>query len=538
MNGILARVSVLATFLFTQAAAADGLPLPKVPRTEDSVVLRGVVVNSVDGTPVRSALVQLLEAKPRAVLTGGDGAFLFEGLAAGDAVLVVRKPGYFSAQEYYPESVGEQRVHLAANLPPVELKLYPEAVVYGRVTNENGRPLEGFTVQLLHAGVKRATTRRGNQPSAVTNENGEYRLAELRAGTYLVSVTQKLDAAGPLSLFQAIRLSHGYPNYFYPSVTDLSLATPVRLTPGKQVQADMRLTSQPLYRISGNVQGEGGDAPTVVVIVGRHDVRPVAANSVMPGFTNFVLEGVPAGSYLVGAMQPSQAGEKTAISEVEVVQDVDGVSLVLSEKMRIPVRFQYQATPDSGHPTQDTGDSVSFLRTDLPVDDELFAANVAAGPSSPEGEISLEPGTYRAKANVQPGRCVASVKSGGTDILNEDLVVKAGALVDPIDVVVRDDCGRIQGMVLNDGKPTMGRVLLIEEDAPQRGFSTPANSDGAFQLQGLLPGKYLAIAVDGADDLDPEDPENVAKVKSRATMVEVQPSGAANLTLELKSLEP
>jgi hypothetical protein len=48
----------------------------------------------------------------------------------------------------------------------------------------------------------------------------------------------------------------------------------------------------------------------------------------------------------------------------------------------------------------------------------------------------------------------------------------------------------------------------------------------------------LAIAVDGADDLDLEDQENVAKVKSWATVVEVQPSGAASLTLELKSLEP
>lgn len=153
---MLLRVLLLAALAFPLLAATDALPpLP----TEDSIALRGTVVSSVDGTPIRGALVQLLGANTRAVLTGGNGAFAFEGLIAGDGLVVVRKPGYFSAQEYFPESVGELRVHLSPNMKELELKLYPEAVIYGRVTNENGRPLEGLSVQLFHAGMQSSASR-------------------------------------------------------------------------------------------------------------------------------------------------------------------------------------------------------------------------------------------------------------------------------------------------------------------------------------------------------------------------------------------
>ena len=543
LMGKFARMSFVTAALVFLFAAAGRFSLSAAPPPEENIVLRGTVVSSVDGAPIRTALVQVLGEMPRAMLTGADGSFQFEGMGAGDAVIVARKPGYFSAQEYYPESVGEQRVHLTPNLQPLEMKLYPEAVIYGRVTNENGRALEGFTVELTRTGAKHSTGMRGNLPSAITNENGEFRLAELHAGSYLVNVSQKMDADGPIALFQASKLRTGYPTYFYPSVTDPSLATPVRLTPGKQVQADMRLTSQPLYRLSGSVLGATSGGPLVVVVVGRHDVRPVAATTILPGLTSFVLEGVPAGSYFVGAVEPPEAGvggTKTGISEVEVAQNVDSVSIVLSEDRKIPVRFRYQFAQAAGNPALDSGGLVSFLRTDLPVDNELFAATLTARPDSPEEgyEVSLQPGTYHARVRVEPNRCVVSVKSGTSDVLNGDLIVTAGGSVEPIEVVLRDDCARVQGTVSKGGQPSMGRVLLIPEDGPRRGISAAANSDGVFQFQGLAPGKYLAVALDGTDDLDPEDPETLAKVKSQATPVEVQASGAASLTLELKSLEP
>jgi len=535
--------ALIITALFSRSAVAHG---HGATRLDDNVVLRGKVVNSVNAAPVRGALVQLLGEKPRAVLSEADGTFSFDNLAPGDAVIAVRKPGYFSAREYYPESVGEQHVHLALQMPAIELKLFPEAVVFGRVMNESGRPLEGFNVELVRASAGRSPADRPQSPipTAVTNENGEYRLAELHGGNYLIRVERKMDANGPIALFQASKFRTGYPAYFYPNVTDPSSATPVRLAPGKQFEANLRLASQPLYRVTGSVQGASGNGPILVVLVAPHDENPVAAAAILPGLPSFVLEGVPSGNYLLGAIQPQEGsgrGEKTGIAgQIEVRQNLEGASIVLSEQTRVAVRFRYQFAQSTGNPAEGLGAPVSLQRTDLPMEVNLFSATLMPNPNSPDEavEIGLDPGTYRAQLNVQPNRCVASVKSGIVDLLTEDLVVSGEGSVEPLEVVIRDDCARIAGLVSKEGQPSMGRVLLIPEDVPQRHVSMAANSDGAFEFQGLLPGKYLAVALDGADDLDLSDTETLTKVKARATPVELPAAGTANVRLQLETLEP
>jgi Carboxypeptidase regulatory-like domain len=529
----------IAGMFFALFAVFSALAFPPEPLPEDNFVVRGSVVSSVDGTPVRAALVQLLGEKPRAMLTGTDGSFAFEGLAAGDAIIVVRKPGYFSAQEYFPESVGEQHVHLGPKMKDLELKLYPEAVVYGKVTNENGRPLEGFTVQLRRAGTKSSGGARGNLSSTVTNENGEYRLSELRAGTYLVSVSQRLNPDTPVALFQTANLHFGFPTHFFPGVTDAAAATPIRLTPGKQAQADLRMTSQPLYRISGTVQSAGGNGSAVVVLVGRYDIWPVAAATVMPGWNGFVLEGIPAGSYFLGAVQTTPEGrEKSGIRVVEVTGNMEGVPVALGERKPIRVRFRFQ--PEQfAESFGARGVYVDLRRADIMADIDLIAVQLSPRQDSPDGfDIQLDPGAYRARSNVSPVGCVVSVKSGSTDMLNEDLLIGAGGSVEPIEVFVREDCGAVKGTVTKDGQPAMGRVLLIPVDAPRRGVSMAADSDGLFHFARLVPGKYYAVALDGAEDLDASDPEALGKVESRATVVDVGNSGTASITLQLRSLEP
>ncbi len=539
------RISTIAKLLVSLMLLTGSVFVPPALCAEDRITLRGVVVNSVDGTPIRAALVQLLGEKPRAMLTAADGAFEFDGMTAGDVAITVRKPGYFSAEEYFPESVGKQKVHLAPNLQPIELRLYPEAVIYGRLTNEEGRPLEGMTVQIVRAAAKGAAGRNKSLPSTTSNENGEYRLAELRPGSYLISVSQiqKMNAAFPVAMFQTVKLRSGYPTSFYPGVTDRTQATPVRLTPGKKVQADLRLPSRPLYRISGSVQGASGAGPIVVVIVGQSDVSPVAAAVVAPGLNRFVLEGVPAGSYFLGAVQepaPGAEEQKTGINRVEVTQNVDAAAIVLSEKKPIEVRFRYENTQPGEIYFPLARQFASLVRTDVPMPIELFSAALIANSRSPEegAAISLEPGTYRAVLNEQPNQCVAAVRSGASDILNEGLLVTAGAPVEPIEVLVRGDCARVQGTVSKEAQPVMGRVLLIPENEPRRGISMAADSDGAFRFQGLVPGTYFVVALDGADDLDPADAETLAKVKSLATEVDVDASAATKVSLQLKSLEP
>jgi len=536
------RLCLPRTLLASVIVLLSGLLVPSLRASEGSIVLRGSVVSSVDGTPIRAALVQLFGEQSRAILTGADGAFEFDGLATGDRTITVRKPGYFSAQQYYPESVGEQRVHLAPNLQPIELKLYPEAMIYGRLTNESGRPLEGITVHVMRSGAKNGAGE--SLPTATTNENGEYRLAELKAGTYLLTASQsRMVAAFSIAMLPAAKLRTGYPTSFYPGVTDLAQAAPLRLTPGKKLQADLQLTLRPLYRVSGSVLGASDGGAVVVVLVSQQDVNPVAAATVTPGLNHFVLEGVPAGSYFIGAVQEPREGageQKTGISRIEVTQNMDAASVVLAEKRPITVRFRYQNVPSSTPAVPPRAHIASLVRTDLSMPEELFAAALVPNPeNAAEGlPIALEPGTYHAVLNPERNSCVASIESGSVNMLSEDLLVPASGSAEPIEVLVRGDCAQVQGTISKSGMPSMGRVLAMPADGLRNGASTAADSDGAFRFQGLAPGKYFVVALDGADGLDLSNSGTLAKLQSLATEVDVQASAEVNVRLELKSLEP
>ena len=505
-------------------------------------VLRGRVVSTVTGHGVSRALVEVTGRAGRAEMTDSDGTFEFKDLAAGDTLVQVRKPGYFSAREYYPESIGQQHVQVAPGMRPIELKLYPEAVVFGRVTNENGRPLEGFSVQLVRPGKHLlAAGPRTSPPNAVTNENGEYRIAEIRGGNYLLRVERKSDAGASMVLFQAVKFRIGYPTYFYPNVTDAAAATTIKLAPGRHVQADLRLTSQPLYQVSGKVEGASGAGPMVVVLVGQQDEYPVAASALPPGTTDFRLEGIPAGTYLLGAIQPEDRGEaKTGIyGKIELHQNQDGLGIVLAEPKPIDVQFHYQFTQTIGNPAEGLGLPVSLQRTDLPFSEGATAATLLPDPSNPtEGmPVGLDAGTYRARVNDLASRCVASVRSGDTDLLTDDFVVSGDSGPQAIEVTIRDDCSRVGGTVQKDGQPTAGRVLLIPDEHSQRTVSTAANSDGSFSFQGILPGKYVAVALENAEDFDTEDLDALGKARALGTAVELEPSATTTVSLESKSLE-
>jgi Carboxypeptidase regulatory-like domain len=111
--------------------------------------LSGTVVNSVSGEPVRGALVQIYFNGQSSMLTGPDGKFQFDDLPAGFSTINVRKPGFFAEGDLRPSERGQLQVTTGPNSPPVVLKLIPEGIVYGRISEEDGEPIEELPVELL-----------------------------------------------------------------------------------------------------------------------------------------------------------------------------------------------------------------------------------------------------------------------------------------------------------------------------------------------------------------------------------------------------
>src|SRR5215467_1724077 len=136
------------TIRFAALLLLCAYPVPAQSSASSSCpcTLQGSVVDSVSNQPVPHALVRLTAPTPHAALTDSEGKFQFENLPAGSVTLVAEKPGYVSSQSIGPHFSLPVSVQLAPDSPPAILKLTPESVIFGQVTDERGEPLEGFPV--------------------------------------------------------------------------------------------------------------------------------------------------------------------------------------------------------------------------------------------------------------------------------------------------------------------------------------------------------------------------------------------------------
>ncbi len=528
-------------FLLLALLLALFFPLTGAAQQEDErVTLRGTVVNSSNGTPIRGALVQLSGEHPRATLTGADGVFEFSGLKPAEVEITARKPGFFTAQELRPNTLSERRVHLVPEMGPVTLQLFPEGVIFGRITGENGEGLEGLTVLLRRLGEKKLRSDESRKLQTTTDETGSFRIAELKPGSYLLVASKSLQSDPILFRMHAVRSSRGYGNYFYPSVTDSAAATPIAITPGKQFKADMRLEKVPYLRVSGRVTGGIGTQPLLVFIVATDAQAPVAMATANPPTGDFLLQGVPPGSYVLGAMA-ARGQESTGILPLQLTHDLSSIILPLAPNVTLPVNIRKDRSSSEVPPEEgETQLVLSFDRLDLPMGEMSTSAipqrndkGVIMGWSA-----NLAPGKYRLNYSLESGYYVASANSGTADLINEDLLIAAGGSAEPIEIVLRDDVASLQGKVVRGGDPAVGRVFLIPTRAPRTASSEPVDSDGNFLFTDLAPGAYLVVALEDEEDADLDNPDTLRKIQSKGEQLDFEPRGRANVTLELKRLEP
>ncbi|MBZ5566748.1 MAG: carboxypeptidase-like regulatory domain-containing protein [Acidobacteriia bacterium] len=499
----------------------------------------GSVINTATGEPIPRALVQMFGPSQRSDFTDSQGSFRFEGVPEGQAMFTARKPGFFNSDEL-ARGGGRPRsaVKITSGMSPIMLPLTPEGIITGTITGDDGEPLEGVRVRLKHQVVNNGRKRWEERQQATSNEDGEFRVANLVPGTYNLFA----EAQRPATPRAASEPRLGYAPAYYPGAPDASSAAPIEVRGGQTVQLDFHLRTQPVFDVSGLVTGIAPGQRGVNVQFMNHSGDSISANVHFNPSEGTFSAKLPAGTYTVRAssFEPPRHS-LSATATITVAADVSGLRLPLQPGASIPivVRTDFtkqQSSPNlgSGSASQDRAPAQYASVQLIGLDSTRMSAFSSMERTSDNASYALqnvEPGHYAAQISPHGPWYVQSATYGQTDLLREDMVVTPGD-ARPIEITLRDDGGSITGSVMSDNAAATAMVLAVPErrsTPPQPHFA----SETGFTINMLAPGDYLLFAFDSTDGLEYTNRDALEPYASRATRVSVSNNSSANVTLTL-----
>lgn len=515
-------------------------------------VLTGTVVNSATGAAIPYALVQV---EQNAKLADQNGNFRFDNLVSSTVNIQVHKPGFFGEQDLN-QMRGAMMVSLSDHATNVTVPLIPEAIISGHVENPEGEPLQ-LPVRLRASQVINGRRIWQDQGQRQTDEDGNFRIADLKPGIYYVQVGPNAVPHPSGNSQTANEKFDVVPAEYYPGVRDLSAATPLRLIAGQHAALEFAMKRVPAYRVSGQVTGVVSGGPQNfggLSFADRDGERMDLGIRFDPRTGRFQAFPVAIGSYRLRYNGRDAEGQQLyADVPINVTGDIPELRIPVGLTVSVPVEFETEFTrQDSGRAQGGssydviTSRSVTFgssgrqqvfygqlrLISRSEPNRQFFSSR-----EKPDGPMlirGVEPGTYDVETDPNGAAYVASVTCGGLDLLREPLVIAEGADPQPIQVVLRDDGASLSGAVqIPDGDRTAQVLMVAEGDAigpPRQIYVDPY---GKFQTQGVPPGNYEVMAFDRLDGVEYRNREVLREYLSHAAHVTLSPDQQAKVTVDL-----
>ncbi len=513
----------------------------------------GTVVNAVTGEPIRKALVQINGPQPRNTFSDGDGRFRFDEIPAGQISVIARKPGYFSEQELRPQL--QLPVEVGPKSDSVLVKLTPESVISGKVTNATGIPLEHVPLNLTYIGIREGRRRWEFKGNTMSDDSGRFRFANLQPGKYYLG-------AGPytplvITLFDDDQVAKtGYPGMYYPGVPDLASASPIELSAGQQSEANFALNETPVYSVSGTVGGFAANQGVSLQVLDASGVQVPTGVQFNSENGRFDVRALPPGTYVLKAFSslgPNQTVRAEA--RLNVASNIYNLHLMLGPVASIPISVRTESTaPAATGALNDVRRSPQgFMPPGPPLAVRLLANQPGVSDSystleGPPGQQQLslrnvEPGRYSVDLIPQGTWYVQSAEYGQTNLLTDDLTLTADAPPLTMEVVLRNDTAMLSGTVSpGSGASLPAFVVAVPERfpkaSPKVAYYYPPQSKSAepadgFMIPTLAPGDYLVFAFDHADGIEYSNPEVLQNYISQATHVTLVPNQRTKVTLTL-----
>jgi len=536
--------------------------------------IEGVVVEAGNSQPVMRAVVQLEggASGPLAMVTGADGRFGFQNLAAGSYRLTVSRNGFLNSAygQRGPNGKGSSLVVPAGQaMKDIRLTMVATAAISGRVFDQNGEPLVNARVQALKysyaSGQKTLTAVKNDQ----TNDRGEYRLFWLPPGQYYINATSQSGQRGgavfvihseSLGTKRATadgriltdnetgpeKLGEADVAVFYPGTPDAQAAQAVNAGPGADIGGvDFTLLRVKTRSVQGFVfdvvTGQPVNAGSVSLVPRGPSVTGSMSAPLNEG--QFSFRGVLPGSYFVVAMQRSNSRNGNTTMRggrvpVDVgAADVEGLSVVLS----LPVEISGDAVTE-GRPAGRTDGlyTVVSLKNETAAATGTASFGTAYGSFKEDQQFTIDPlipGDYRVQVeNLPQGAYVKSIRFGGEDVLNGTLQISQRSS-DRLSIVLSTNSGAVEGTVtVRNGAPLSSAAVALVPDASHRQRadlyrSAYTDDSGRFRLEGISPGVYVLFSWEDIEDGLWHDPEFIRRSEAAGKVVRITEGGRESVEL-------
>jgi len=535
----------------------DSIPPLKPP---ERCTVQGSVVNAVSGEPLKKAHVVLSPIDNNSTgnlptygaITGADGLFSVEEIDPGRYSIFVSRTGFVSPNQT-PSKRNAIRSVLTLSagqtMKGLRFKIVPQAVVAGRVVDEDNEPVVDANVSCMRYQYSSGNKILGSVGTASTNDKGEFRIFGLAAGKCYVSAILRQNGSGANEVRKELASEQGYVQTYYPSSVSASSAIAVNVGAGAEVSGiEIRLRRLKMVHVSGVVTNLPSQFKSAGVLLFRRDGELFGmsdARSTRIGANGrFSIRDVGPGSYTVVASYWNENQSRTAIALIDVGDaHVEGLQLALATDPEISGTLVTEGAPQRG--AADASPAASIPTPVMPAQVGLYPEDVQIiltpnGSIRDDGTFLLKNiGPLRYRINVWPmptNAYVKRVQLGDQEIKGGAIDFRSGVTARDLTITVSMNGAQIEGVVREDDQPSVNAtVVLVPGDPTLRNYYADATSDqnGHYILRGVAPGKYKLYAFDEIERGAYQDPDFMQPYENHSESIEIAESAHATRDLKL-----
>ena len=555
-----------------------GVPRPprdrREPQPTGTATIRGRVLALDTGRPLRRARILLsaqeLGSDGRATSTGLDGRYEFKDLPAGRYTIRVSRSGYLNLDygQRRPLEAGKPlQVADKQIVDRVNFSLPRASVIAGRIVDEFGEPVASVMVVALRPTYWQGRRRLVSAGfAAPTDDAGGFRITGLMPGSYVVQASLRETWTTTENGAEQVM---GYAPTYFPGTGSTLDARRVAVGVGQEVgQTNFALVPGRAALVSG-IAFDSQGAPLAGRLIALTEevsgpgsvMMMMAGNATTAADGTFSFKNVPPGQYklrmqgggargMLGLPPPGTPLTEAATLPITLDgADLTNVSLVASSGWSI----SGQLLTDNNTPPVAPRDR--FRLYAAPVDSDaspggpLPTPGPGAALGGPFGVGSTESGRLRddwtftvagvfgaarLRASVPDGWAVTSILQDGRDIADRPVEMRSGEELTGVQVIVTRRITSVSGQLapednVKNAPISDGTIIVFAEDSEKWGDNSRwvravrPDQQGRYEIKGLPPGQYLAIAVDYVEDgqwNDPEYLESIRRFGQRLTLGE------------------